>query len=349
MTMKSSEVVRLAKLCLPQLTDSDVSNITSSDLNVKSLCRLWAGMGHLYLVTHTNQNPSSFVIKYITPPALAKQSFGDRRKAISYDVEANFYENLAQDLVNSHCLHLPTPLHVEHNENHKGRQIIICMSYIEDKPKRLRDKEYIQAVLEWLATLHASYWGMADEIVKKVGLQPMGSYWHLATRPDEHANMPNQGWEGRLKRAARALDSRLQRDKMQCLIHGDAKDANVMVTADNRVAMCDFQYCGKGPPTKDLAYFFCSSVEESDEKDALSFYLKELDARLPEHAERPSLEELEESLELAYSDFYRFMSGWGYWGRNMEYRVKALLDRLDGGKDLGSEEAYEIAVMRKFG
>jgi hypothetical protein len=33
----------------------------------------------------------------------------------------------------------------------------------------------------------------------------------------------------------------------------------------------------------------------------------------------------------------------------MQERVTAVLDRLDCGKDLGSEEAYEAAVQREFG
>jgi serine/threonine protein kinase len=225
------------------------------------------------------------------------------------------------------------------------------MEHIKSSKANFNEKEYIRAVLKWLATLHASYWGdeRVDTIVEESGLQQQGSYWYLDTRPDEHGSMPNHGWEGRLKRAARAIDNRLKRDSMQCLIHGDAKDANVMVTDDGDVVMCDFQYCGKGPPSKDLAYFFCSSVNAKDEGAALQFYLDELTKRLPPGAQAPTIAELIDSLELAYADFTRFMSGWGYWGGNMEGRVKRLLDRLDGGKDLGSEEAYEAAMHREFG
>ena len=59
--------------------------------------------------------------------------------------------------------------------------------------------------------------------------------------------MPRKGWEGRLKLAARAIDERLRRDEMQCCIHGDAKDANMLFHSDDDgsggVSMYDFQYC----------------------------------------------------------------------------------------------------------
>jgi len=72
---------------------------------------------------------------------------------------------------------------------------------------------------------------------------------------------------------------------------------------------------------------------------------------LPPHvAEPPSFSHLRDSLELAYCDFCRFMSGWGYWGRMsaIQSRVRATLDKLDGGKDLGSESAYDEAIRRLY-
>ncbi|GKY91630.1 hypothetical protein MPSEU_000134900 [Mayamaea pseudoterrestris] len=353
--MKNEVIFRLSKLCLPMLlvdeTSINFDGLTRSDLQVDTIQRLWAGMGHIYRVSY---GAHSFVIKHICPPPIDKQSYGDRRKALSYEVEAAFYKTLAQLLIDEHDLALPRPLHVEQHFDAKlGRQeIIICMSYVDSSRARQgSEKDYIRAVLTWLATLHASHWGeeCVDEIVEQVGLQKQGSYWYLDTRPDEHDNMPSKGWEGRLKRAARAIDSRLTRDDMQCLIHGDAKDANVMMTDSGSVVMCDFQYLGKGPPTKDLAYFFYTAVDVKNETETLQYYLHELSGMLPADATPPTLAQVQESLDLAFCDFTRFMSGWGYWGGNMENRVRAVLDRLDNGKDLGSEEAYEAAMHREFG
>ena len=59
-------------------------------------------------------------------------------------------------------------------------------------------------------------------------------------------------------------------------------------------------------------------------------------------------EALRDSLDLAFCDLARWMAGWGTWGNDLSARVGGVLDRLDGGRDLGSEEAYDAAVRRVF-
>ena len=57
------------------------------------------------------------------------------------------------------------------------------------------------------------------------------------------------------------------------------------------------------------------------------------------------------TLDLAYADLCRWMSGWGYWGDvpSLQSVVQTVLKRIDGGKDaLGSQEAYENAVRQAF-
>lgn len=269
-------------------------------------------------------------------------------------------------------MYVPIPYHIERHAEKSENELIIAMSYVEESSfadRPLSNSDAVRAVLRWLAAFHASYWGTdkVNDIVESAGLQPQGSYWYLDTRPDEYDAMPRTGWQGRLKRAARAIDSRLKRDPLQCLIHGDVKEANVLYSVDTNAAktsditpslsavatmatvtMCDFQYCGKGPPTKDLAYFLCSSANVIDEVAAVEYYLEQLTMRLTSDVEVPSLDELQESLDIAFCDFYRFMSGWGFWGSGGEDRVKAVLNRLDGGKDLGSEEFYDEAMKRVY-
>jgi hypothetical protein len=264
-------------------------------------------------------------------------------------VEANFYENLATKLIVEFNLGIPKPNYIERNAD---GSIIICMSYIEVDNNLSFSVEHIKGVLSWLAILHAASWGKerAESIVNNVGLAPVGSYWYLDTRLDEHRDMPNEGWEGRLKMAARAIDRQLHHcDPLQCLIHGDAKLDNVLLISRNTIAMCDFQYCGMAPPTVDLAYFFCTSVRTSSIDNYIDFYYDVLLKHLAADALKPTKEQLIDSLDLAYCDFYRFMAGWGYWGSGGEDRVKAVLDRLDGGKMLNSEQDYHDAIQREYG
>ena len=64
----------------------------------------------------------------------------------------------------------------------------------------------------------------------------------------------------------------------------------------------------------------------------------------------PSLEALRTSLELALCDWRRFseigLGGWGDGRANK--RVQKLLDRLDGGSALASEQAYIEAMKKQF-
>eukprot|EP00934_Nitzschia_sp_Nitz4_P007196 Nitzschia sp. Nitz4//scaffold37_size175936//115540//116595//NITZ4_002055-RA/size175936-processed-gene-0.196-mRNA-1//1//CDS//3329549815//7186//frame0 len=326
----------------------DKHTVESLDIRVSQVCRLWAGMGHIYRVSIPQRN-AEFALKHVTPPPQSRQSFGDRRKAWSYQVEANFYQKVVPSLIQE-GLSLPIPHHVEYGPGKE--EITICMSYLHGRSIHTGNPTHMRESLKWLAKFHAAYWGDEDmdTLVEQAGLQETGSYWHLDTRPDEHDNMSRRGWEGRLKLAAKAIDTCLKRDPMQCLIHGDPKEANIMaLKADGSVAMYDFQYCGKGSPTRDLAYFLCSSCDVNEERQWVQFYYDELSKNLLEKGETPpDFAHLCDSLELAFCDFCRFMCGWGHWGYDLQGRAKILLNRLDGGKSLGTEEAYMDAIQQKF-
>lgn len=64
----------------------------------------------------------------------------------------------------------------------------------------------------------------------------------------------------------------------------------------------------------------------------------------------PTLKMLQTSLELALADWRRFseigLCGWG--DNSANHRVIAVLDALDGGKVLASEQAYIDAMNREF-
>ena len=376
MVLSQDQVVRLSNQVLPKLLlllkrkknndhngDEILEEVTSQHLKVKQLCRLWAGMGHIYLVTislpSNQQQQLKFVIKHVTPPPPSSKqhlSLGDRRKAHSYIVESNFYEHIASQLREPpHNIGMPKPYLVEHGP--AEGEITICMSYLEGgNGVDLYNPTEIRLTLQWLAKFHARFWGedKINEIVETFGLQGQGSYWYLDTRPNEFDSIPRSGWEGRLKRAAKAIDSCLKRDPvMQCLIHGDPKDANIMKLSQksDQIVMYDYQYCGKGPPTKDLAYFFCSSLgcdDDSEEDELIEYYYDQLVKNLDVSIKPPTLQHLKLSLEVAYADYCRFMAGWGYWGNPIQERVKKFLNTLDDGKILKTEQEYDAAIRNHF-
>ena len=309
-------------------------------------------MGYIYRVDIRGHAPR--VVKHVRlPPSIT--SIGDQRKADSYQCEANFYQHVVPQLRDEHGVDLPETYHVERTE----KEVLIVMSFVETIRSAYLNTSRTKLVLSWLARFHAATWGAKSaELVQTHGLQALGTYWHLETRPDEHASMSNKGREGRLKKAARAIHERLQRDPCQSLVHGDVKEANLLFVhrninnkQDEGAVLCDFQYCGQGTPAQDLAYFFCSSVDdlENSEEEYLEFYVARLSEFLPNKAMAPTVSSMRDSLEWAYCDFARFMAGWGSWGNDLSGRVQAKMNELDDGRDLGSEEAYCAAMLQRFG
>lgn len=367
--MKATEVRRLARACWGGKDDDDDS---APDPRVTTVCRLWAGMGHIYRISDDARD-DTIIVKSIRLPLSTTASLGDRRKADSYHVEANFYRHVAARLLDS-GVGIPRPLHVERHDDN----IVIGMTELHGRHLQGDTLRDVQSVLAWMAKFHSLYWGheQVDGVVSAAGLQPAGTYWHLDTRPDEHSNMSRSGLSGRLRLSARAIDLWLKRTPFQCLVHGDPKDANILLIESSSsssvggtdvvvaASLYDFQYCGKGPPAKDVAYFLCSSVDdgELDVDSLVAYYHRQLvrnltsplDATTAPPGRRhavPTFQELNEMLDLALCDYYRFLCGWGHWGslRDAERRVRSVLDRLDGGTALRSPDEYEEAVEREYG
>lgn len=196
----------------PAPGSSSSSEYASSDFKFHSIARLWAGMGYIYRVDidakGSTTGPHSRVVKHVRLPSTI-DSRGDQRKADSYFVEANFYEHLVPllrsgDNGNS-IINLPESYHVERTE----KSISIVMSYIDANGSAYLNADRTRLVLSWLARFHGATWGQrAPQLVQQHGLQRLVTYWHLETRPDEHASMSNKGWEGRsrMPRVVRWLD-----------------------------------------------------------------------------------------------------------------------------------------------
>jgi aminoglycoside phosphotransferase (APT) family kinase protein len=285
-------------------------------------------------------------------------SIGDARKMQSYRAEAAFYQNghVHVLLSNGCCVPRPLLVHAEHPDSHF---FVICMTRLTGSSVNSMGLDESLAALTWLARLHAIFWGKdrADAAVKN-GLQEQGGYWYLDTRQIELAAMPSDGWEGRLKMAARAIDWRLKNDALLTIVHGDAKSANMLFDThsgdDRRGFVCqmmDFQYMGRASAAKDLAYALTCACDVPEEEQSLLYhYHSELCSALRGHGatKLPLFSDLQDSLAIAYADLGRWMSGcnacpppaadspgfdaktgWGWWGNPLQSKIERLvLDRF---------------------
>ncbi|MCA9572098.1 MAG: phosphotransferase [Myxococcales bacterium] len=166
----------------------------------------------------------------------------------------------------------------------------------------------LRRCLEWLAAFHATFLGAAPR-----GLWPVGTYWHLATRPEELAAIADP----RLRRAAGPIDEVLSGARFQTLVHGDAKVANFCFAPDaSAVAAVDFQYVGGGCGMKDVAYLLGSALGSAalDREAAVleDHYFRALRARLGDReVDVDALEAEWRALhDWAWADFQRFLAGW---------------------------------------
>ncbi len=279
---------------------------------------LWRGWGEIVRFHLSGADVESVILKHVQPTRSPHTDQGSRRKLRSYRVEQAFYTDHA-----SRCpARIPAP-----------RLIAVGLFVLEDLDAagfsgrargRLSDAR-IRQCLDWLATFHAAHLGAPTD-----GLWPVGTYWHLDTRPDEHAAMP----DGRLKSAASAIDAALSAARFQTIVHGDAKVANFCF-GPSGVAAVDFQYVGGGCGMKDLVYFLGSCLDDAGlarHADGLvDHYLAQLRARLPAHTDADALEaEWRGLLPLAWADFERFLVGWSP-GHRMQgrYAGRQALRALD--------------------
>ena len=221
-TMDKQEAVALVRRSLPKFATAGLPPVGADAISAvqpKRIASLWAGMGNVWQLNVTSTAgapPLSIVAKRVELPAVCT-SISDQRKKDSYDVEASFYSRgHAERLIAAGAV-VPFPLHVEHRP---GEGVTICMTRVEGRSSHPGDSV---AFVAWLAKLHATYWGYrADEACgggAGGGLQAQGCYWHLDTRPEEHARMGSSGWMGRLRLAARAIDLRLKADPLQVHRH----------------------------------------------------------------------------------------------------------------------------------
>lgn len=277
---------------------------------------LWGGYGELHRVQLEEAGSESSIVKSVTPPPereLARDPErlrSHRRKLRSYAVELAFYQGFAQSC-DAAC-RVPALFHGEARE---GRFLFVLEDLDQAGFAARRahcTAQEIRACLEWLAAFHARFVG-----AEPAGLWKVGTYWHLATRPDELSRLKT----AELRRAAARIDERLNAAHFRTLVHGDAKLENFCFSSAARgVAAVDFQYVGGGVGVKDVAYFFSSCLSSAECRAQvpgyLDVYFHALRAALSSQAKLLSTEidalesEWRALFSWAWADFHRFLLGW---------------------------------------
>ncbi|MEL6135400.1 MAG: phosphotransferase, partial [Bacteroidota bacterium] len=209
---------------------------------------LWSGYGKIMRIGLQNASVESVIVKHVQLPLFQRHPRGwntnlsHQRKVKSYQVETTWYETYSSQS----AARLPRCLAIAVQEE----EVLMVLEDLDVAGYALRKRsltwEEIQACLAWLAQFHASYLGKKPE-----GLWEVGTYWHLATRPQELEALDDQ----RLKEAAPTIDEKLNTCTYKTFVHGDAKVANFCFSPDGQVAGVDFQYVGGGCGMKDVAYF----------------------------------------------------------------------------------------------
>lgn len=283
---------------------------------------LWSGYGVISRYMLNSDPDNTVVIKHIRFPDAAKHPRGwdtqlsHQRKVKSYEVEFTWY-----DKYSSRCsTESKVPQCIMSHK--KGAEAILVLEDLDrigfNQRKSTVTVDQMKACLDWLANFHASFMGVEPD-----GLWPIGTYWHLDTRPDELKALD----DNELKNAAKAIDKLLNTAKYKCFVHGDAKLANFCFHQDGlHVAGVDFQYIGGGCGMKDVAYFIGSCLYEEDcgryEQALLNHYFGCLETALSKNKPEIDYQELEREwrslFPVAWTDFHRFIKGWspGHWKIN---------------------------------
>ena len=275
---------------------------------------LWSGYGKILRVSLQGADTASVVVKHVQlmqsdqHPRGWNGAMGHQRKLRSYEVESNWYANYSE----RSTARLPKCLDIKHLQD----EVVIVLEDLDEAGYALRKRTVqwadVENCLGWLAHFHASYMNAVP-----TGLWEVGTYWHLATRPQELASLHDD----QLRDAAPAIDALLSDCQYQTLVHGDAKLANFCFADDGSVAGVDFQYVGGGCGMKDVAYFVGSCLGEAEcerlEGRILDTYFNCLRRALGANGEAIE-EEWRPMYHVAWADFHRFLKGWspGHWKIN---------------------------------
>ena len=293
--------------------------------HMEDIQSLWSGYGKIMRYGLKGGDRASVVIKHVKLPDGAhhprgwNSSLSHERKIRSYRVESAWYRDWAP--VCDESCRIPHCLALEESDD----EFLMVFEDLDASGYPMRRETAtlaeMEACLSWLANFHATFMGKAPK-----GLWPVGTYWHLDTRPDELEALEDAG----LKATAAKIDEQLRAARYQTFVHGDAKLANFCFDEKGeQVAAVDFQYVGGGSGIKDVAYFIGSCLFEAEcerhEGTLLDLYFSSLKEALgargkgadPDSRIDPDLVEQEWRMlyDLAWTDFHRFVKGWspGHW------------------------------------
>jgi hypothetical protein len=255
---------------------------------------LWGGYGELFRV-HVDARTA--VVKHVRPPASAA-SISDARKRRSYEVEEVFYRDYAPRCDDTCRV---ARLYGSRRDDDGWLFVLEDLDAAGFPARRDDDCADVGACLAWLASFHARFLHDAG-----TGLWPEGTYWHLATRMDELANIRDAS----LRARAPELDAQLRGARFQTILHGDPKEANFCFSRDTptRVAAVDFQYAGRGCGMKDVAYLLHGRRDRGGAH--LDAYFRELRSHVPAETLGALEAEWRALYPVAQADFERFLAGW---------------------------------------
>lgn len=274
--------------------------------------KLWSDYGNILRIKLEGGKYASIVLKQIQLPVNSQHprgwntNIGHQRKIKSYQVEEYWYKEYAHLCTKKS--RIPKCLGIKRI----GEELLLVLEDLNTTgfPQRKMSvkRSEIKACLHWLAHFHASFMHQSPK-----GLWQIGSYWHLATRPDELDALEDD----LLRRAAPMIDRELNQGEFQTLIHGDAKFANFCFSDDGlKVAAVDFQYVGGGCGMKDVAYFLGSCLTEEKLEDQVegfqNYYFSILKTALSQTTVNFKALETEwrRLYAFALADFHRFLKGW---------------------------------------
>ncbi len=283
-------------------------------VETRAVQSLWSGYGQIVRYFVEGGEQASVIVKHVRWPDERNHPRGwnsDRsheRKLESYRVETAWYDRYAHRCPDG-C-RVPRRLALET----RADEVVMVLEDLDasgyaGRRRRVSEVE-IEACLSWLASFHATFMGERPD-----GLWATGTYWHLATRPDEFDALA----DGPLKAAAAAIDRRLADTAFATFVHGDAKLANFCFDdRGRRAAAVDFQYVGGGCGMKDVAYFISSCLDEDDSEamapGLLDRYFELLNDALQRAGDALDFAALEQDWRalypVAWTDFTRFLQGW---------------------------------------